>query len=110
MRVDILYEDRTVYTGSVNSKGEPSGKGAMFFRDGSSYTGRWKDNFANGKGTMRYSDGSVYVGQWVNNKREGKGEFFCYDGTYYRGAWKDDTPHGRGKITLPCGRTARRKK
>ena len=52
-----------------------SGKGKCVYKDGSSYTGLFKEGLFEGEGTYVWAEGHTYTGFWKGNKMEGKGEF-----------------------------------
>jgi hypothetical protein len=46
-----------------------NGKGTITFKDGTSYTGDFKDNKMEGYGTETFPNGSIYKGQFLDNQR-----------------------------------------
>ena len=54
---------------------------------------------------MWYANGTTYIGAWKDDKRNGLGTLKYADGTTYYGEWKDDMWHGLGTLTLPDGST-----
>tara|TARA_X000001036_G_scaffold350815_1_gene331590 strand:+ start:712 stop:1866 length:1155 start_codon:yes stop_codon:yes gene_type:complete len=114
------------YDGTVNSVGQPHGRGLAEFDDGTRYEGDFWDGEVDGlaigsaphggtfegrfergqlHGLAKYvwSNGKVYRGQWVHGKRSGAGECVDAAGVRYSGEWRDDKPHGQGTYTWPCG-------
>ena len=48
----------------------------MYWNNGSSYEGDWKNDNKEGKRIFYWNDGVIFDGEWKNRKREGKGYFF----------------------------------
>ena len=47
--------------------GVPCGTGTLYYTNGDTYKGMFKDSKFHGHGTYRYADGQVYIGDWENN-------------------------------------------
>lgn len=54
-------------------KGQLSGKGKIYYEDGSVYGGEMLDGFTHGKGKIVYPSGEVWEGEFDENEKEGKG-------------------------------------
>ena len=63
----------------------------QFWKDGTKYTGEWKDGKMNGQGTFYYKDGSWWTGEWKNRldgTKNGFGTEYAADGAVLRsGNW-----------------------
>jgi hypothetical protein len=92
----MIYKDGTKYTG-VWKNGMWNGKGE-FTDHASVYTGTYKDGVHHGFGEMIFNDGSKYIGNWKDDKLNGKGKYTTLD-TEYVGNFKDGLHHGYGKFT-----------
>lgn len=73
------------------------GRGTIYFRDGTEYSGQWKKNKFHGEGTRRFQNGNVYNGNYTDGKRQGQGKCYFANGDMYVGDWKNDTIHGFGR-------------
>ncbi|MCM1531311.1 MAG: hypothetical protein NC048_05275 [Bacteroides sp.] len=60
--------------------------------------------YDNSPATMYYPNGDTYKGYWKNDKRDGEGVMIWSDGSRYEGHWKDDVMHGCGKMVSPKGK------
>lgn len=80
----------------------PHGRGTLFFRDGSFYTGTFVNGIMHGRINSSLSNGTVrFSGTYVNGKAEGYGEEIVEaDGgrTMYKGQWKNDKRSGEGTM------------
>ena len=77
------YKDnKTIYYGEFNYKGEKNGYGIIILSDSSIYEGNFLYDKINGKGKIIYLNGSYYEGDFVNYIKKGKGKFFFNDGTF----------------------------
>ena len=52
----------------------------MRCKDGSSYTGEWKDSKKNGSGVFTWPDGRRYEGGYINDMRDGYGTYYWTSG------------------------------
>ena len=98
------------YFGKLNSGGEPEGYGVMFYSDGSTYCGGWRD------GLWHISDGTtmgqwkstletMYEGTFLFGLKHGRGKQTFIDGSYYEGEFAKGFEHGSGRIVYPDGTT-----
>ncbi|HYX36880.1 MAG TPA: trypsin-like serine protease, partial [Oligoflexus sp.] len=74
--------------------------------NGDRYIGAIRDGFRTGKGAMFYKDGKTYSGGWLMNARSGYGEQTWPEGTKYisyHGEWANDLPNGKGTMTFTSG-------
>jgi hypothetical protein len=95
-----------------------SGTGSLKRKDGSTWTGTWRndelstneqilmsngdlyegeliDKVPNGQGTMTYAaTGAKYQGEWLKGKRQGSGTLEYPSGMCYRGQWRYDRQEG----------------
>ena len=84
----IEFQDRSFYEGEIFKKNTvtidstwlPNGPGQIFYKDKSTYVGRWDEGMRNIKGKMNYFDGSYYNGIWDYDKRIGKGTYSLVNG------------------------------
>lgn len=76
-----LYNDRGKLTCPVGAiekyegqfeYGKFSGKGILYYRNGSKYEGPFKDDKPHGSGTFTSSNNVIYDGKFVDGRREGK--------------------------------------
>ena len=103
MKKEIRYNDGTYYSGDVNEKGQPHGKGYIKFPNGAYYDGDFLNNTLTGMGIYHYKDGTVYVGQLKNAYRHGKGFFDWKDGATYEGTFVNDKIDGYGILKFIDG-------
>lgn len=60
------------------------------WEEGMRYEGAFRDGVIEGKGVMFYDNGDTHRGLWKNGRRHGYGEFFFADGkSKIVGVWKD---------------------
>lgn len=73
--------------------------GTMFYKDGPTYVGGFKNGMREGKGRYLRADGSIsYEGEYKNDFREGIGRKFSRNGKIkYQGEFKNNEPNGFGK-------------
>lgn len=55
------------------------GKGAFTWKNGKTYSGRYKFGEKHGKGVMTWPDKRCYEGYWKNGKQHGEGIYTFYD-------------------------------
>jgi len=72
------------------------GYGKINYRNGDHYTGDWKNNKAHGNGKYVFHDGDRYIGKFVAGKFHGKGIMKYADGAQYEGYWASNKKHGKG--------------
>ena len=72
----------------------------MYYKDGSTYIGHWKNDMRDGKGELYYSTGEIYNGTFKEDKKEGEGYFYSknYNSIFY-GNYINAVKDGKG-ITL----------
>lgn len=100
------YKDnKTIYYGEFNYKGEKNGYGIIILSDSSIYEGNFLYDKINGKGKIIYLNGSYYEGDFVNYIKKGKGKFFFNDGTFYEGDFNNDKIEGFGFINFNNGKS-----
>ena len=81
--------------------GKRSGRGIMYWKDGSVYVGYWRLDKANGYGRMIHVDGDYYEGEWKEDLAHGKGKYVKYNGAVYYGDWVEDKQEGDGEEEWP---------
>lgn len=81
--------------------------GTYHYKNGDRYEGsvtvNGKDLLVSGRGKMFYANGTRYVGEVDRGSPHGKGTFYCKNGDYYTGYFKNGNFCGRGKICLVKG-------
>ncbi len=92
-----------VYTGSLDDQGRPHGTGEFQGRDGSSYSGEFRNGLMEGKGDLVTPDGRHYKGDFLKNMPHGEGECLWPDGRRYRGNFREGMMHGIGVYYWPDG-------
>jgi hypothetical protein len=81
------YANGDTYTGQWRQNA-PHGTGKYIFkRSRQHYEGQFSQGKISGKGTMYFSDGSVYQGQWSDNTMNGSGAFTTPFGQVKKGTW-----------------------
>ncbi|MBR6242402.1 MAG: hypothetical protein IKQ90_02775, partial [Ruminococcus sp.] len=136
--VEKYVTDRTIYvpnrkiiyftyTGEVNNKGQPHGKGKATYRSGNIYNGEWKESQRYGEGRLNYKNEDYYMGNWKNDVPCGKGMlkqtlitfdgiwsdfgkgkgsiYYFIDNRYYYGEWDNYKRCGQGKMSYQDGDT-----
>lgn len=82
-----------------------NGQGTYVYRDGSKYSGAWKDGTKHGRGILEYESGGYYNGQWENDAKHGLGIYTWPNGNVYRGAFYQNRMSGVGKKNYKSGDT-----
>jgi hypothetical protein len=101
---DSKQPNNTIYTGRLcKCCFQFNGYGTLFYQDGSSYQGMWKEGMANGQGTMKFSNGDVYEGCWKNDKAHGLGKYYHNGDLTFFGEWANDFQNGFGIEKWPDG-------
>ena len=77
-------------------KGEFTGWGRKYLRNGDILEGKFVNGELNGKGTFK-NDESFYIGDFINGERNGKGDLTT-DKYHYKGDFKNDKFNGFGII------------
>jgi hypothetical protein len=94
------YKDGSKYTGKFKN-GKRHGQGSLEMSDGTIYTGLSKADVFSGEGTILYSTGDKYVGEIQNNKRNGQGAYTFKNGLTSIGEWKNNKTVGSHTIADP---------
>ncbi|CAG9322195.1 unnamed protein product [Blepharisma stoltei] len=96
--------DGCVYVGEWNDRGQPQGKGTMYYTDGGICEGNWKAGKLHGKGRRISPAGDLYTGDWVEGKMQGKGRMeYAIGKNVYEGDWVNDKQEGFGVESWPDG-------
>ena len=66
-----------------------NGEGTYVFQDNSSYTGEFKNGFAEGYGECNYKNGNRYIGHWKEHRFHGEGTFYHAKGEILKGIWEE---------------------
>ena len=101
--IAILYPNKSVYKGMINSKGQREGFGKYYLSDGSIYKGFFHNNKMEGRGRLVNINGFVYEGEFKNGHSNGYGKYIALDGTTYKGTWLNDKQNGIGNEIYPDG-------
>ena len=122
-RETINYQNGDRYVGEINSNRQRHGKGNLFYADGASFKGIFK-NDERYQGTMLLAGGDSFKGEFRNNKiqdgiyrwkngnsfegsfRGGQphhGSYRFFDGDRYEGYLYDAQFHGQGKFFFSGG-------
>ena len=72
--------------------GQPDGKGFMFFRNGDTFVGRFRQGKPEGYGVYHWRDGAWYQGQFKAGVRTGEGTYQPRHGALVHAFWVDDQP------------------
>lgn len=113
----------------IKTVGKPYGLGQYIWKNGSTYSGEFKNGLKHGQGKWRknkdheahqydgqyiddkkegygifkWASGNIYRGMYKNDEREGIGEMRWTDGSVYLGQWHRGIQHGYGKMIFPDG-------
>lgn len=92
----LYYRDGATYAGSFKNN-QRSGKGEAWFPNGDYYSGDWKDDNMNGEGVYHF--GAVdsiekYDGEWRDGRMSGKGTYTFPDGCTIKAVWEDNRQTG----------------
>lgn len=95
--IDMSYTNSKgntlIYTGEVNEKGAPDGKGKGVYKEGT-YEGTYVDGLRHGEATYNTTDGSNTFEGTYSFDQYSKGKLiFNSDGSYFEGTFKDDEPY-----------------
>ena len=97
-RGKLFWPDGSYYNGDVEA-GKRQGFGQYYCSvDKSSYKGFWKDGLKEGKGLLTFSNGAVYDGEFSKGLREGAGKMRYNSGNEYDGEWVADKKEGKGTM------------
>lgn len=72
---EIKYDNGDYYKGTVNSSGQPNGKGSIVWANGDTYEGDWVNNQRTGSGKYTFNDGDSYEGEFLKDEFHGKGTY-----------------------------------
>ena len=89
-----MYKDGSKYSGEFKN-GKRDGFGNLKLSGGTEIIGQSKQDVFYGNGTIIYPEGDKYVGEIKNNKREGKGTYTFKNGLTSSGEWKDNKAVGK---------------
>lgn len=98
----------TCYSGEVNEKHEPHGRGVWIFADPETCeAGEFCNGTLHGIGTRVDKDdrGGTWfqTGEWREGVLHGWGIKMYPDGSWQIGEWRGSSPHGAGALTWPDG-------
>ena len=94
------YKDGSKYTGKFKN-GKRHGQGTLEMFDGTIFTGNSKADIFSGEGTILYTNGDIYVGEIQDNERNGQGTYTFKNGLTSIGEWKDNKTVGKHTIEDP---------
>lgn len=84
------FEGKVKYIPSKNVS-VYTGTGVILYKNGSIYSGGFKDDRFNGIGTfVNNLDKTIFVGKWKAGKKDGKGNLYKMDKLIEKGKWKQD--------------------
>jgi len=89
-----MYKDGSKYSGEFKN-GKRHGFGNLKLSGGTEFIGQSKQDVFYGNGTIMYPSGDKYVGEIKNNKRNGKGTYTFKNGLTSSGEWKDNKAVGK---------------
>ena len=93
MVVDIrAFKARAVL---VLLDGDKEGQGSLYWSNGDSYTGLWKNDKQNGKGVLRKKNGDVFDGNFRNGLLDGEVTIRFANGNRFRGTYKNGKRNGK---------------
>jgi hypothetical protein len=102
--VELKFPNGSRYEGQMNIETSAmEGKGSLFYSDGSTYEGMFRDDHPEGPGVMKLSSGEVRRGEFVHGQLHGKGSIEWSNGTRYEGELQGEKPHGRGRLEWAGG-------
>lgn len=97
----LFKNNKMIYKGTWNIKGEKDGFGTIIDPNGNKYTGGWKNDRFDGYGRIISVNGDYYEGEWKQGKAEGKGKFYSSSkNCIYEGEFKNNAFNGKGKQTF----------
>lgn len=102
----FIFTKSNIYKKYVGkwSEDAPNGKGILFFQDGTTYEGNFRNWVPSGDGVRKYLDGREYHGLWFDGKKEDKHGLLLLNGKEeYSGGFKDDKYHGYGRLRYNNG-------
>ncbi|TYZ59143.1 hypothetical protein PybrP1_000068 [[Pythium] brassicae (nom. inval.)] len=79
------------------------GKGTYMFRDGSVFSGYFRNDHAQGRGKMVYANGNVYKGEFLHAEKHGDGVYHWQNGSVYEGQFAHGLIHGVGAMAYASG-------
>ena len=86
----VVQNKDSVYMGEVDDKTKnPEGYGAFLHNDKTRYYSFHSNGMRNGRGKCIYKNGSLYSGMWKNNKCHGLAKYTNHPGFDYYGYWID---------------------
>ena len=101
---NVILDNKELYYGEYDVKKKSTeGRGILVTKDGTKYSGYFKNNKKNIKGKLKHFEGDIYEGEWLDDKANGKGKYIHVDGTTYDGKWKNDKQEGYGIETWNDG-------
>lgn len=101
--IALIYPNKSIYKGMINSLGQREGFGKYFMSDGSIYKGFFHNNKMEGRGRLININGYIYEGEFKNDLSNGYGKSVSIDGTTYKGTWGNNKRNGFGSELYPDG-------
>jgi len=83
--------------------GKINGLGVLYYENGDTYIGNWKNQVRQGKGRFRFVSGNEYLGEFERNQMQGYGTMTYSNGNRYEGEWVANQPYGKGTFELANG-------
>eukprot|EP01118_Nematostelium_gracile_P010041 TRINITY_DN3421_c0_g1_i2.p2 TRINITY_DN3421_c0_g1~~TRINITY_DN3421_c0_g1_i2.p2 ORF type:complete len:235 (-),score=61.13 TRINITY_DN3421_c0_g1_i2:21-725(-) len=94
---DLFFSDGSTYEGEYKDDNR-NGLGTYHYKNGSKYVGNWTDGKRNGQGKETYASGDIYEGEFKDGARDGIGQYWYFNGSLYVGQWSGGEKKGRGRI------------
>lgn len=94
--VEVQYSNGTTVSGKLKNQ-EFTGNVTIKYPTGDSYVGTMKSGVKSGKGTYTWKSGAHYVGEWANDKMSGTGKYYygkAENMLYLSGTFRNGTPDG----------------
>jgi S1-C subfamily serine protease len=117
------FPDGAVYEGDMDCYGYITGRGEIINKDGSTYSGSWRQGHYHGEGVLQEgglvisgnfvqgaltgigrvqsADGSISSGKFLNGMLNGPGEARFADGSVQKGQFLNGFLEGNGEVTYP---------
>ena len=92
-----------LYEGDLTQDNRENGVGKLYFDDGNTYEGEFKDGYRHGIGTYTFSNGKIWSGNFYFDRFMGQGEITDQSGWKYKGEVLRGKPHGFGRKSWDNG-------
>ena len=92
-----------IYEGDLTQDNRENGIGKLYYDDGDTYEGEFKDGYKHGTGTLTFSNGKIWSGNFYFDMFMGQGEITDPSGWKYKGEVLSGKPHGFGRKSWDDG-------